>query len=123
MLTEMSRMMNTPRNTVQIHAASAQGGLVTPGLPTMRETPVVAYTQALQRALARMPAAEVAKDWLFLEGWERSPTMAMAFALRVNQIRRANPELAAEIRAEIANGRPLTDEERASLRKQKSPSC
>jgi hypothetical protein len=35
--------------------------------------------------------------------------------LRVAQIRRANPALAAEIRAELKRGRPLTGQERAAL--------
>jgi hypothetical protein len=41
------------------------------------------------------------RDLLFLEAWERQPTPDIAAALRVNQIRRANPELAAAIRAEL----------------------
>ncbi|HVE23509.1 MAG TPA: hypothetical protein VNC39_16175, partial [Acidocella sp.] len=40
---------------------------------------------------------------LFLELWERAPTPGPAAALRVQQIRRANPELAAAIRHEIGN--------------------
>ncbi|MCL2429940.1 MAG: hypothetical protein FWD12_11975, partial [Alphaproteobacteria bacterium] len=35
--------------------------------------------------------------------------------LRIGQIRRANPALAAEIRAELDRGRPLSEAERAAL--------
>ena len=52
---------------------------------------------------------------MFLELWERVPMPGAFAALRVGQIRRANPELAAEIRAELERGRPLTPEERAAL--------
>lgn len=37
------------------------------------------------------------------------------FMLRVGQLRRANPGLAAEIRDELRRGRPLTPAERAAL--------
>lgn len=43
-------------------------------------------------------------DLLFLERWEISPVPGSAAALRVSQIRRANPELAAAIRCELAPG-------------------
>jgi hypothetical protein len=38
---------------------------------------------------------------LFLERWEICPLPGSAAALRVSQIRRANPELAAAIRSEL----------------------
>jgi hypothetical protein len=41
-------------------------------------------------------------DLLFLERWEINPEPGTAAALRIAQLRRANPALAAEIRAEIA---------------------
>ena len=44
-----------------------------------------------------------------------SPSAGAGIALRVHQIRRANPALAAEIRAELKHGRPLTEAERADL--------
>ena len=72
------------------------------------------YTQALARALfASQRAAH--DDLLFLERWEIAPLPGSAAALRVGQIRRANPALAAEIRAEMKRGRPLTDAERSAL--------
>ncbi len=40
-------------------------------------------------------------DLLFLERWEMVPAPGPAAALRVSQIRRANPGLSAEIRAEL----------------------
>ncbi len=46
---------------------------------------------------------------LFLERWEMAPVPGAAAALGVSQIRRANPELAAAVRAEImrAAGPPV----------------
>jgi|GEM_PF-2504980 hypothetical protein len=46
----------------------------------------------------------LASDLLFLERWEICPVPGSAAALRVSQIRRANPELAAAIRGELAPG-------------------
>jgi len=54
-------------------------------------------------------------DLLYLEAWERDPAPSLATTLKVGQIRRANPELAAEIRAELRRGRPLTEDERSRL--------
>jgi hypothetical protein len=54
-------------------------------------------------------------DLLFLEAWESDPAADVAATLRAGQIRRANPKLAAEIRAELTCGRPLSEAERASL--------
>ena len=44
----------------------------------------------------------MAAELLFLEAWEAAPTPGLGTALRVGQIRRANPALAAAIRAELA---------------------
>ena len=44
-------------------------------------------------------------DLLFLERWELTPLPGAAAARRVGQLRRANPQLAAEIRAELAAAR------------------
>jgi hypothetical protein len=41
------------------------------------------------------------EDLLYLERWELHPLPGSAAALRVSQIRRANPELAAAIRDEL----------------------
>ena len=72
-------------------------------------------TEALQRALATVRDETSFADLLFLEQWERSPLPGAAAARRIGQIRRANPSLAAAIRAEVKHGRPLTAIERAAL--------
>jgi hypothetical protein len=59
------------------------------------------FTTALRTAISSTGDRRVAEDFLFLELWERAPTPGPAAALRVQQIRRANPELAAAIRHEI----------------------
>jgi CRISPR/Cas system-associated protein Csm6 len=64
-------------------------------------------TNAVRRALAAVRDERVAMDLLFLEAWELRPSPGTAAALRIGQMRRANPELAAELRAEIASRRPL----------------
>lgn len=65
------------------------------------KTDVEPRTDALRRALASCPDA-VAADLRFLEAWEAEPLPGAGIALRVGQIRRANPDLAAAIRAELA---------------------
>ncbi len=72
-------------------------------------------TAALRRALQALRDARAADDLLFLESWEAHPLPGAGAALRIGQIRRANPGLAAEIRAELRNGRPLTPGEREAL--------
>ena len=67
--------------------------------------PSLPCTMALRRALPRMSNPALAEDLLFLERWELSPSPGAATALRVTQLRRANPELAAEIRAELESYR------------------
>ncbi len=76
-----------------------------------------ARTNALQRVLSDLHDDAASADLLFLEQWELQPMPGAAAALRVVQIRRANPVLAAEIRAEISRGRPLTAAERDTLLK------
>ena len=66
--------------------------------PLATEPPL---TLAVQRALATAHDPASAADLLFLERWEISPKPGVATALRVGQLRRANPGLAAEIRAEV----------------------
>ncbi len=57
------------------------------------------------RSLLAHPCDErLVSDLLFLERWEICPVPGSAAALRVSQIRRANPELAAAIRGELAPG-------------------
>lgn len=58
-------------------------------------------TRVVRRAIA--DDSRSAADLLFLESWERAPQAEVGTVLRVAQIRRANPELAAELRAELAN--------------------
>ena len=62
-------------------------------------------TEAVRRALRACRDERSAWDFLYLEAWEMAPAPGAAAALRVGQIRRANPELAAEVRAEIAGVR------------------
>ena len=72
-------------------------------------------TEALRRVLNGVRDEVSAVDLLFLETWEVEPAPGAAAALRVHQLRRANPLLAAEIRAELDRGRPLTSGEREAL--------
>ena len=74
-------------------------------------------TEAVRRVLQHMRDHTSQADLLFLERWELRPLPGSAAALRVGQIRRANPTLAAEIRAELSRGRPLTAAERDALRR------
>ncbi len=61
-------------------------------------------TAALREALAKA-GPRGADDLLFLERWEIAPIPGPADTLRAAQLRRANPELAAAIRAELAGQR------------------
>ena len=72
-------------------------------------------TSALRDMLQQPGNRGCSTDLLFLEAWEARPFAGAGIALRVHQIRRANPALAAEIRAELQCGRPLTETERAAL--------
>lgn len=78
-------------------------------MPVEHDThPVAAqHTKALQRMLAQPLTWSAVADYMFLEAWEREPSDNAGVALRIGQIRRANPALAAEIRAEIALARTL----------------
>jgi hypothetical protein len=58
-------------------------------------------TTAVRDALAQGRGSAALPDLLFLERWEMAPIPGAAAALRVSQIRRANPALAAAVRAEI----------------------
>jgi hypothetical protein len=59
----------------------------------------------LQTFFTQIADQRMADDLLFLERWELAPVPGPAAALRVGQIRRANPELASAIRSELAPGR------------------
>lgn len=61
-------------------------------------------TAALARVFAQVDQA-AANDLLFLESWEMRPGSSLGAAFRAQQLRRANPALAAEIRDELAYGR------------------
>lgn len=66
--------------------------------------PDLPFTAAVRRRLLDMEGvgdATSLADLLFLERWEMVPAPGPAAALRVSQIRRANPGLSAEIRAEL----------------------
>ena len=70
---------------------------------TMKHHP---RTSAAQRALSDFGESHAAcallrADLWFLENWESNPAPGTAAALRVGQIRRANPKLAEEIRREV----------------------
>jgi hypothetical protein len=67
----------------------------------MRKPP---YTQAVRKALQTVHDSVTAADLLFLEAWEMQPTGQLGATLRASQIRRANPELTAEINAELRTG-------------------
>jgi hypothetical protein len=73
-----------------------------------------AVTETVRRALAQARDHTSLADLLFLERWELAPVHGPAAALRVSQIRRANPGLAEQVRAEIASAR-------AALRAHRGP--
>jgi hypothetical protein len=58
-------------------------------------------TEAVRQALGEACTGASAADLLFLEAWEAAPRPEIGITLRVHQIRRANPALAAAIRAEL----------------------
>ena len=59
------------------------------------------HTATLQHVLSKTHDKRAMDDLLFLERWEICPLPGSAAALRVSQIRRANPELAAAIQREL----------------------
>lgn len=65
-----------------------------------------ARTLAVRRALQEVRCDAAVADLLFLESWEASPTPEVGAVLRVAQIRRANPALAAAVRGELALRKP-----------------
>ncbi len=77
--------------------------------------PSAPRTQAIRRALVGTRSHTAAGDLLFLEAWERRASANLCDMLRAAQIRRANPALAAELRAELSRGRPLTQAERQAI--------
>jgi hypothetical protein len=84
----------------------AHSGLpVRQGLAAPQVSPAP-QTDALRQALTAATDDAVVRDLLYLEAWEREPIPGAGAALRINQIRRANPELAAAIRAELKKPAP-----------------
>lgn len=60
------------------------------------------HTEVLRRALQSAKDTATVADLLFLEAWEISRPTNLGVTLRAGQIRRANPQLAAAITAELA---------------------
>ena len=79
--------------------------------PTPAEVRGAARTEALREALVSVDDWRSATDLLFLEAWLAQPSPGAAAALRVVQLRRANPTLAAAIDAEL-RGKPAIVAER-----------
>jgi hypothetical protein len=59
------------------------------------------FTLAVRLALQGVNDSGVEADLLFLEAWEIHPSSHLGVTLRASQIRRANPDLAAAIDAEL----------------------
>jgi len=59
------------------------------------------HTEALRRVLEQVHDEAAAADLLFLEHWQMQRYPDIAASLRASQIRRANPQLAAAISAEL----------------------
>jgi hypothetical protein len=72
-----------------------------PEAPTITFDPSQPCTRAVRHHLATPGTGGMIADLLFLERWEMSPAPGAGPALRIAQIRRANPELAAAVRAEL----------------------
>ncbi len=70
-------------------------------LPSLNFTGPITVT--IRQALDHVEDRSVIADLLFLERWEIAPLPGVAAALRMVQIRRANPALAAAVRAELAS--------------------
>lgn len=62
----------------------------------------IAETDVVRSMLASPLSRSAIEDLLFLEAWERNPLPGLGAVRRAGQIRRANPEVAAAIRLEIA---------------------
>jgi hypothetical protein len=70
-------------------------------IQSMRRPP---FTIAVRQALQNVNNSQIADDLLFLEAWEMRPSSNLGVTLKAGQIRRANPELAAAIDAELRAG-------------------
>jgi hypothetical protein len=67
-------------------------------IDTTRKPP---FTLAVRQALQNTNNSRIAEDLLFLEAWEMHPSSNLGVTLKAGQIRRANPDLAAAIDAEL----------------------
>ena len=75
-------------------------------MPTpMPVRPAQPMTSVVRDLMAKANDPALLSDLLFLEKWEREPAPGAGSVLRVAQIRRALPDLAAAVRAEIAVAR------------------
>ncbi|WP_428492843.1 hypothetical protein [Rhodopila sp.] len=63
------------------------------------------FTTAVRQALQGVNNSMIEADLLFLEAWEMHRSSHLGVTLRVSQIRRANPVLAAAIDAELKGAR------------------
>ena len=103
--TRYARPTRTPYLVAEERAYRPLGGFSTMSDQTTRMRPFASdqpITHAVERALSTVHDHSSTADLLFLERWEISPVPGAAAALRVGQLRRANPTLAAEIREELA---------------------
>jgi hypothetical protein len=75
--------------------------------PNPPPVPITPLTSAVRRAVATARDQATLADLLFLEHWEIAPIPGAAAAMRVSQIRRANPDLAAAVRAELESARRM----------------
>ena len=71
----------------------------------IRPVPRFAHTDAVRRALVLVVDQAAVADLLFLEAWEEQPVSSLPALLRMRQLRRAQPALAAEVRAEVTRRR------------------
>ena len=76
--------------------------LLTGSAPLVLNETGAIHTEALRRALGSVHDPLAAADLIYLDNWEIASIPGVAAALRASQLRRANPELAAEIRAEVS---------------------
>ena len=84
----------------------------------LRDTPYTSCgtrTDAVRRVLNEISDPTVIADLLFLEAWESGPMSSIAATMRAAQIRRANPELAAQIRKETQRMRAASSGHTAAL--------
>jgi hypothetical protein len=68
---------------------------------TIQPTRKPPYTIAVRQALQNINNSRIEEDLLFLEAWEMHPSSNLGVTLKASQIRRANPDLAAAIDAEL----------------------